>query len=112
MQNDAPTQPFADAESAWFWFVRCQKIRREGARLEKDASPLARPCDPDDIYKAAVGLQSSGKIGAQHLRALANYGLAERPPDRRDRDETLAARLWSEAMDRLTTVLRQKKIIE
>lgn len=73
---------------------------------------MARPCDPDDIYKAATRLQRDGRIGAQHLNALAKYGLAERSPDPRYRDEILAARLWTEAMDRLTTVLRRKGIVE
>jgi len=43
---------------------------------------------------------------------LGTYGLYERPPDPRCRKEQNAFHLWDEALDRLTTVLRQKGIVE
>jgi len=106
-----PTTPFVDAEEAWFWFVRCQRARDEGVRFADRPAMLARPCDPDDIYLAAVGLARQGRIGSRHLKVLATFGLCGRPPDPRCRDEQQPARLWDEALDSLTTVLKAKGIV-
>ena len=97
---DTPTAPFVNAEEAWFWFMRCQRAREEGAE------------HPDDLYRAAVGLLRKRQITAEHLRVLAFFGVCERPPDPRCRDEERSARLWDEALDKLTTVLKKKGIIE
>ncbi|MFQ5765286.1 MAG: hypothetical protein ACE5GT_10165 [Rhodospirillales bacterium] len=109
---EAPTIPFLDAEEAWFWFVRCQRARAEGVRFEGVAGSAARPCDPDDLYRAVVDLHRRRRITAEHLRVLALFGLSERPPDSRCREEERSARLWTEALDRLETVLKEKGIVE
>jgi hypothetical protein len=110
--HELPTVPFIDAAQAWFWFIRCQQARRDGARFEEAAGGIRRPCDPDDLYRAAVALERRKAIGREHLRVLAAYGLAGRPPDARCREEERPARLWAEALDRLTTVLKAKGIVE
>lgn len=110
--GQAPTAPFTDAEQAWFWFIRCQRARDQGVRFEVRLGAIGRPCDPDDIYRATVGLARRRRIGAEHLRVLGAFGLAGRPPDRRCPDEERPARLWDEALDHLTTVLKTKGIVE
>jgi hypothetical protein len=105
------SEPFDTAEEAWFWFVRCQRVRAEGARLQGASGGIARPCDPDDIYRAALDLFRRGRLKASHLRTLAQHGLAERPPDPRCAMEFHAYQLWEEAIDRLTTSLKIKGII-
>jgi len=40
------------------------------------------------------------------------YGLREFPPDPRCSEEVEHARWWDDAMDRLTTVLRAKGIVD
>lgn len=109
---ELPTIPFIDAGQAWFWFIRCQQARRDGARFEDVAGGVRRPCDPDDLYRAVVALERRGVIGPEHLRVLAAYGLAGWPPDPRCREEERPARLWEDALDRLTTVLKAKGIVE
>lgn len=109
---EVPTDPFADAEQAWFWFMRCQRAREEGVRFEDVPGSIARPCDPDDLYRAVVDLVQRRLIGREHLRVLGVFGLLERPPDPRRREEERPARLWDEALERLTTILRPKGIIE
>ncbi len=106
------TTPFSSAEEAWFWFVRCQRVRRDGARFSGSSGGIRRPCDPDDLYRAAISLSRQGIIRSQHLSVLGRYGLQERPPDPRYRHEQSAFKLWDEALDRLTSVLRQKGIVE
>ncbi|MBC8158536.1 MAG: hypothetical protein H8E94_04305 [Alphaproteobacteria bacterium] len=106
-----PIVQFSDAEEAWFWFCRCQQLRDAGARLDDGPGNTARPCEPDDIYRAVKGLAKMRRIGREHLKVLNRFGLKESPPDHRCREETRAASLWDEAIDRLTTALRRKSIV-
>ena len=103
---------FVDAEEAWFWYMRSQKARWDGARFDADRSVSERPCTPDDIYRAIMALYRQKLIKKEHLRTLASYGLIETPPDPKDRQQQQDARLWDEALDRLTTVLKQKNLID
>lgn len=104
--------PFIDAEEAWFWFIRCQRLRLDGARAIAGDGSMARPCEPDDLYRAVMGLFRKRRIGAEHLKVLGEFGVREAPPDPRRRDEERSARLWDAALDHLTTVLKGKGIIE
>jgi hypothetical protein len=109
---ELPTTLFSSAEEAWFWFVRCQRVRRDGARFSGSSGQIRRPCDPDDLYRAAMVLARRGVIKPQHLHVLGTFGLCERPPDPRCHNEQWASQLWDEALDHLTTVLRLKGIVE
>lgn len=108
---EVPAAEFSTAEEAWFWFVRCQLVRREGAQLGGGGGSFQRPCDPDDVYRIAMKLSRKGVIGKEHLCVLGTFGLTGRPPDARCANEAQASRLWNEALDRLSTVLREKGII-
>lgn len=110
-ENQVPAVPFSNAEEAWLWFARCQRVRREGARLPSSSGRLGRPCDPDDVYLAAIGLHRRGAISRCHLQVLASYGIQDRPPDPRVREELRDYQRWEEALDRLTTALRRKGIV-
>ena len=110
--DNAPVAPFGSAEEAWFWFARCQRIRREGSRFDDTTPSVRRPCEPDDIYRCAIALFRGGVLHRQHLRILAVFGLSGQSPDPRCDDEVAAARYWDEAMDRLETPLRSKWIVE
>ena len=109
---DTPTAPFLNAEEAWFWFIRCQKARADGARFEANMGNKVRPCDPDDLYRAVAVLSRGRKLTPEHLNILGTYGLSDRPPDPRRREEERPARLWDEALDKLSTILKNKGIIE
>jgi len=105
------TVPFDSAEDAWFWFIRCQAVRAEGARFEAGFASVARPCDPDDIAACLISLVRQRVLARPHLRVLGTYGTAFRPPDSRDRHESNDSRLWESALDKMTTVLARKGII-
>ena len=112
LEEKATGTPFASAEEAWFWFVRCQRIRREGGTFRRAATAgLERPCDSDDIYKAVVRLVNEGILVREHLTVLGAFGLLGRPPDPRQDDEQRAARLWQESLESLASILRAKGII-
>lgn len=110
--QEKPEDHFVSAEEAWFWFVRTMKLRREGARFEFNAKDTARPCTPEDIARAVLLLSRTRKISNLHVRTLNRFGYLERPPDPRDRCEERAYLLWEEALDRLSTLLKSKGILE
>lgn len=105
------TEPFACAEEAWLWYAHCQMARLAGCRPRPDMGEVARPCDPDDIHRAAMTLFRRGVLAPGHLRVLAELGAllagaqaAVSWPDSTDR-------IWREALDRLETPLRAKGIV-
>lgn len=103
--------PFANAEDAWLWFWRCQIAREEGARFVADAGDMARPCDPDDVYRVAAGLRRQNRLGGRQAEVLARYGRALVPPDPRLDEERQAAQWWEEGLAILEIPLRNKGIV-
>ena len=109
---EAAVLPFIDAEEAWFWFMRSQRARAEGGQFRGGSGGTVRPCDPDDLYRAVMDLARRRLIGRDHLKVLARFGYNDCPPDPRIGDQARAHSLWNEALDRLTTVLKSKGIID
>ena len=110
--HEPPSDPFLNAEEAWFWYMRCQRMRWDRANPIKGLGLSMRPCDADDVYRTVIGLFHQGRIHRGHLRVLGTYGLRDCAPDPRCREEEWAAHRWDEAMDRMTTVFRHKGIVE
>lgn len=106
----APT-PFPSAEDAWMWFWQCQIARDEGARFTANAGDVVRPCEPDDIYRAAARLHRGRHLGRPHVEVLGRYGRALTPPDARVPGQAGAAVLWREALAALESPLRAKGIV-
>ncbi len=109
--KDYPVAPFLDAEEAWFWFSRCQNLRALGGCTQGDAPQFVRPCEPDDVYRIVRKLERKGLLHKRHIRVLGKFGSLETPPDPRSHEEEPLARLWEEALDRLTTPFKLKGII-
>ncbi len=80
--------------------------------MEIDMTRDARPCELEDVYRAVKHLSVTRKINRHHIRVLVDYGKDERSPDPRCREEMRPHLLWNEALDKLTTVLKNKDIIE
>ncbi len=100
------SEPFADAEQAWFWTMAALRARHEGAsRRSGTAQP--RPCDPDDVIRCLDQLYRRRRIDLAHGVALRVWGERQVPPRAGHRD----AALWHEAMDRLGGALRSKGIV-
>ncbi len=100
-QPDSGVVPFSTAEEAWLWYAHCQTARDEGARFTAGLGDVPRPCEPDDIARELRRLQIQRKLRPSHLAALHHAGDGSRH----------YAKLWDEAMDRLTTPLRLKGIV-
>ncbi|MDH5771794.1 MAG: hypothetical protein OEY84_01520 [Rhodospirillaceae bacterium] len=107
-----PEIPFASAIEAWFWYVRAERLRFAGAKLGGPTPSFQRPCEPDDINRAVMGLYRGGALTKEHLKILATFGWADRVPDPRVGAETRPAKLWDEALDKLHVILKAKGIVE
>ncbi|MBL4747318.1 MAG: hypothetical protein JKY17_00540 [Magnetovibrio sp.] len=103
--------PFDHAEEAWFWYVRAERARREGAQGIREYSSEGRPCDPDDMYRFVMHLHKRRILHDGHLHVLGEFGWRNSPPDPRVRDEQRQWVLWDEALDRLSTILISKGIV-
>lgn len=104
-------QPFLSAEEAWMWFAQCQLARVDGVKPVGGAADSFRPCDPDDIYRAVMRLRHRRLIRDPHLTVLGRFGRRLMRPAPAHGDSEAEARLWDEALDRLTTELRQRGIV-
>lgn len=109
--SERSAQPFASAEEAWLWFSRCQLARIEGVRFTADSGDVARPCDPDDIYRAVDRLVRCRVLTAGHVAVLGRFGCRLMPPDPWAGDTQAEAASWSEALNRLAEELRRKDIV-
>jgi hypothetical protein len=108
----AETLPFRCAEEAWFWFIAAQNARCDGARVIAGASLFPRPCEPLDILKVVDRLYRGRRLLRDHLLVLRHYGRRYMPPDQRRRKEQRAHVLWTEALQKMESVLEAKGIVQ
>lgn len=104
--------PFRDAEEAWFWFIAAQNARNDGARVVAGAGLYPRPCEPLDILKVLDRLYRGRRLLRDHLLVLKHYGRRYMAPDLRRTKEQRAHKLWTEALERIESVLESKGIVE
>jgi hypothetical protein len=109
--NDLPagTEPFPNAETAWFWCVETSEALHSGARLRAGMGRVSRPCEPVDIQNVILRLARQQLLNDAHLRTLASYGQRQlRPAQDTNQSD---AHLWHQALNRMTPVLQRKGII-
>lgn len=109
--SQRPSEFFSSAETAWLWFWQCQLSRESGARVVADQGAVARPCDPDDIYRLAMRAMKQGHLSRRHLMVLVRHGRALLPPDSRLREDEADAVLWGEGLMALEPLLVLKGIL-
>ena len=105
------TELFSTTEEAWFWYVQCQTARNDGVRFTAGLAVTERPCEPDDIIREVRRLYRRQALKRSHISVLERYGCRLSPPNPHGDDSPIEARLWEEALDRLTTPLRKKGIV-
>jgi hypothetical protein len=105
------TQPFLNAEEAWFWTMAALVARREGARIVAGKGLVSRPCEPDDVVKCLDRLYRQRRVDLAHARILRIWGERGTAPDPRALREKGDHRLWREALDRMEWPLRLKGIV-
>lgn len=104
-------EPFATAECAWFWTMAALTARRDGARNLAGMARTLRPCEPDDVLRVLNRLYYQRRIDLMHARILRIWGERGVPPDSHALGEMSDARIWDEAMRRLTWPLQAKGIV-
>jgi hypothetical protein len=104
-------EPFENTTEAWFWFIKAQQARNEGARIQAGLSLTERPCEPSDILKILDRLYRQRMLLRDHLLVLRYYGRRQMVPDPYRVKEARAASIWKEAMNRLEPVLVRKGIV-
>lgn len=108
-----PIEKFPTAEEAWFWFIRCERARAEGAwRADRGSALTERPCEPADIMRGLRELYADDTLLPSHLFILGLYGELERPPNPDEDTELVDWVIWVDAFDYFEVVLRDKGIIE
>ncbi len=105
------TQPFRNAEEAWFWTMAALMARRDGARYTANQGRVQRPCEPDDVVKCLDTLYRRRRIDLVHARILRIWGERQSSPNPAYASERCDWRLWREALDRLEWPLRVKGIV-
>lgn len=110
-QPDSETVPFDSVSEAWFWFIKAQEAKNEGARFTSGLSLYPRPCEPTDILKILDGLYRNRRLMRDHLLVLRHYGRRQVPPDPRRIKEARAHALWVEALDRIEPIFLRKGIV-
>lgn len=110
-QTDVKHVPFDSVEDAWFWFIRAQQARNEGARFAAGQGVVPRPCEPIDILKVLDRLYRNRRLLRDHLLVLRHYGRREMAPDPRRVKEARAYKVWCEAIERLEPILENKGIV-
>jgi hypothetical protein len=105
------TEPFRDAEQAWFWTMSALAARRDGARFTANQRKIGRPCEPDDVVKCLDQLYRRRRIDLVHARILRIWGERQMAPNPSHPRERCDARLWREALERLEWLLRVKGIV-
>lgn len=108
----AHTVPFSSVEEAWFWFIKAQQARNDGARVTVGQGLVPRPCEPVDILNVLDRLYRNRRLLIDHLKVLRHYGCRMMPPDQSRVKEMRAHTIWQEAMERLEPVLIRKGIVQ
>lgn len=110
--KDSEAVPFDSAQEAWFWFVRAQQAKNDGARFAAGLGNTERPCEPIDILRILDRLYRNRLLLRDHLLVLRHYGRRELSPDPRRIKEARAYKLWIEALERMEPILERKGIIQ
>jgi hypothetical protein len=106
------TEPFKNAEEAWFWTIAALAARRDGASHSSGRGKVIRPCEPDDVIKCLDTLYRQRRIDLVHARILRIWGERGMSPSPSAQPERADWHLWREAMQRLEWPLRVKGIID
>lgn len=109
---EAQSVPFESAEEAWFWFIRAQEAKNDGARFISGQGLIPRPCEPVDILRVLDQLYRQRRLLRDHLLVLRHYGRRDMAPDPRRVKEVRAYEIWIQALGRLEPVLERKGIVQ
>jgi hypothetical protein len=108
------TKKFRDGEQLWFWFLTCRKkdLFKTAVHFGKTITKNPYPCEAIDVEALITRLYLSGKLTAQQLEVLKEFGDMRRAPNQHIWSENASAALWFDAMQKITTAAKTKNWLE
>ncbi|MBO7509424.1 MAG: hypothetical protein J6T57_04085 [Alphaproteobacteria bacterium] len=110
-QTNYIPEKFQNAEQIWFWFMYSKSVRGDMARQNNNTNSR-RICELVDVETMVTKLYLSGKLNAEHLSVMKEYGDRRRAPHQYVWRENHAAAVWNEAMKIIDNAARAKGWIE
>ena len=110
-QINYTSEKFQNAEQIWFWFVYSKSVRAELGR--QNGRPTSRRiCELVDVETLITKLYLCGKLSAEQLEVMKEYGDRRRTPHQYVWRENHAAAVWNNAMKVIEKAAREKGWIE
>lgn len=104
-------EKFQSAEQLWFWFLYSKSVRNDIGQYRGNAA-TRRVCELVDVETMITKLYLSGKLNAEQLSVIKEYGDRRRAPHQYIWRENHAAAVWDSAMRVLDAGAREKGWIE
>jgi len=110
-QMNPGQEKFQSAEQLWFWFLYSKSVRNDIGQYRGNAA-TRRACELVDVETMITKLYLSGKLNAEQLSVIKEYGDRRRAPHQYVWRENHAAAVWDSAMRVIDTCARAKGWIE
>ncbi|MCM1293969.1 MAG: hypothetical protein NC311_00190 [Muribaculaceae bacterium] len=104
------SEKFHNGEQLWFWFVYSKSVQHGVARIH--GNPTRRPCELLDVETLVTKLYLCGKLTAEQLNVMKQFGDRRRAPNQHVWSENRAAALWCDAIATLTAAARTRGWID
>jgi len=104
-------EKFQSAEQLWFWFLYSKSVRNDIGQYRGNAA-TRRVCELVDVETMITKLYLSGKLNAEQLSVIKEYGDRRRAPHQYVWRENHAAAVWDSAMRVIDAGARDKGWIE
>jgi len=102
---------FQNAEQMWFWFLYSKSVRNDIGR-QNGRNATRRVCELVDVETMITKLYLCGKLNAEQLSIIKEYGDRHRAPHLYVWRENHAATVWESAMKVIDAAAREKGWIE
>jgi hypothetical protein len=111
IETNYTPEKFQNAEQMWFWFLYSKSVRNDiGRQNGRDAT--RRVCELVDVETMITKLYLCGKLTAEQLSIIKEYGDRHRAPHQYIWRENHAAAVWDSAMKVIDTAARAKGWLE
>jgi hypothetical protein len=110
-QANYTPEKFQNAEQIWFWFLYSKSVRNDIGR-QNGRNATRRICELVDVETMITKLYLCGKLNAEHLSVMKEYGDRRRAPHQYVWRENHAAAVWDSAMKIIDDAVRAKGWLE
>ena len=111
IQEKSSPEKFQSGEQMWFWFLYSRSVRGDIYQRNRYASSR-RVCELVDVETMITKLYLCGKLTAEQLRIMKEYGDRRRAPHQYIWRENHDAAVWDSAMRVIDAAARDKGWIE